>query len=248
MEPINAKRIHQDYIAKENRTRAYVLLTQISIFVVFMALWEWAGRVNAINVLLFSYPSKMWDLFMEKLMDGSLLPHLYTTVYETAFGFILGTVLGTLFAAIIWWFPFLERVLDPYLVVLNSMPKVAFGPLFIVGFGPGFFSIIAMGFAISVIITTIVIYNSFKEVNQNYIKVVQTLGGNKRQIFTLVILPATIPTIVSTLKVNVGLSWVGVITGEFLVSQSGLGYLIIYGFQVFNFTLATVIEEQPNLT
>ncbi|MGD8191640.1 ABC transporter permease [Brevibacillus ginsengisoli] len=246
MQPIDTKQIHLAYVKQEKRMRLYVFLTQLIIFALFMSLWEWVGRVNAINVLLFSYPSKMWALFVEKLLDGSLLPHLYTTVYETAVGFILGTLLGTLFAAVIWWFPFLSRVLDPYLVVLNSMPKVAFGPLFIVGFGPGFFSIIAMGFAISVIITTIVIYNSFKEVNQNYIKVVQTLGGNKRQIFTLVILPATVPAIVSTLKVNVGLSWVGVITGEFLVSQSGLGYLIIYGFQVFNFTLVSVTVEQQD--
>lgn len=240
MNPINIEQLHGEYKKQEKRQRALVIFTQSSIFVLFIALWEWAARVNAINVLLFSYPSKIWNLFCQKLIDGSLLPHLYTTIFETVVGFLLGTLLGTLIATVIWWFPFLSRVLDPYLVVANSMPKVALGPLFIVGLGPGFFSIIAMGCAISVIITTIVVYTSFKEVNPHYIKVVQTFGGSKRQIFTLAVLPATIPMIVSTLKVNVGLSWVGVIVGEFLVSQSGLGYLIIYGFQVFNFTLVMV--------
>lgn len=243
MEPINVEHVHHEYLKKQKRRAGLVFLTQVSIFLTFIGIWEWLAQTDKINVLLFSHPSKMWDLFYQKLLDGSLLPHLYTTVLETAVGFILGTVLGTLFATLIWWFPFLSRVLDPYLVIANSMPKVALGPLFIVGLGPGFLSIVAMGCAISVIITTIVVYTSFKEVNQQYVKVVQTLGGNKRQIFSLVIYPSTLPTIVSTLKVNVGLSWVGVIVGEFLVSQSGLGYLIIYGFQVFNFTLLIVTKE-----
>lgn len=117
------------------------------------------------------------------------------------------------------------------------MPKVALGPLFIVGLGPGFLSIMAMALSITVIITTIVVYSSFKEVDPNYIKVIQTFGGKKSDIYKNVILPASFPTIVSTLKVNVGLAWVGVIVGEFLVAKQGLGYLIIYGFQVFNFTL-----------
>ncbi|CAM5793009.1 MULTISPECIES: ABC transporter permease [Brevibacillus] len=240
MQPKEIEAIHRDHIKQKAKERNLILLTQLSIFVVFVGVWEWLARINAINVLIFSYPSKMWELFWAQLLDGRLLPHIGMTVWETVVGFLLGTLLGTLLATLIWWSPFLSRVLDPYLVVLNSMPKVALGPVFIVFLGPGLLSIIAMGCAISVIITTIVIYTSFKEVNQNYVKVVQTLGGNKRQIFRMVILPSTIPAILSTLKVNVGLSWVGVIVGEFLVSKMGLGYLIIYGFQVFNFTLVMV--------
>ncbi|NGQ94787.1 ABC transporter permease [Brevibacillus sp. SYP-B805] len=237
MTPDEIKRIHRDYLRTQRKLRGYVILTQIAIFVVFLLLWEWLARSGAINVLLFSYPSKIGSLFWQQITDLSLWPHIGMTVAETVIGFLLGTLLGTLIAIVIWWSPFLSRVLDPYLVVANSMPKVALGPLLIVGLGPGLWSIIAMACAISVVITTIVIYASFKEVNENYIKVVRTLGGNKRQVFTLVILPASIPAIVSTLKVNVGLSWVGVIVGEYLVSKQGLGYLIIYGFQVFNFTL-----------
>lgn len=228
---------HRKFLKKEARSRSWVLSTQLLLFIAFIGLWELLARTNTINSLIFSYPSKVVTEFWSRLMDGSLLPHVGMTVWETIVGFLLGTLLGTLIAAVIWWSPFLSRVLEPYLVIANSMPKVALGPVFIVSFGPGLFSVIAMGCAISVIITTINIYTSFKEVNPNYVKVVQTLGGSKRQIFSMVILPSTIPTILATLKVNVGLSWVGVIVGEFLVSQQGLGYLIIYGFQVFNFTL-----------
>jgi len=240
MHPNEMNRIHQAYLRAQKRFRLYVFITQIALFVLFLGLWEWLARIGAINILLFSHPAKIWASFWEQMRDLSLLPHIGITVWETVVGFLLGTVLGTLIATAIWWSPFLSRVLEPYLVVANSMPKVALGPLFIVGFGPGMFSIIAMGCAISVIITTIVVYTSFREVDENYVKVVRTLGANKRQIFTMVILPSSIPAILSALKVNVGLSWVGVIVGEFLVSKQGLGYLIIYGFQVFNFTLVMV--------
>lgn len=127
--------------------------------------------------------------------------------------------------------------MDPYLVVLNAMPKVAIGPMILVVFGPNMLAVLVMGVLISVIISTIVIFSAFQQVNENYIKVMQLFRASKYETFRHVILPASTPTIISTLKVNVGLSWVGVIVGEFLVSSSGLGYLIISGFQVFNFTL-----------
>jgi NitT/TauT family transport system permease protein len=174
---------------------------------------------------------------LEKAQDGSLLDNTVVTLTETIFGFILGTLLGTILAAVLWWSPMISKVLDPYLVILNALPKVALGPIIIVALGPGYTSIISMGIIISVIVTTIVIYSSFREVDPNYIKVIQTFGATRAQCFKEAILPASFPTIISTLKVNVGLSWVGVIVGEYLVSAKGLGYLIIYGFQVFNFTL-----------
>ena len=220
------------------RKRAWIVsLTQVAILIACVGLWELAGRLKWIDVLLFSYPSKVWQQIVKDFADGSIWPHLGMTVGETVAGFVLGTLLGTLLAVFIWWSDFLARVLDPYMVVFNSMPKVALGPLFIVGFGDGFAAIVATTLSITVIITTIVVFNSFREVDPNYVKVVRVFGGGKSVIFRKVILPASFPAIVSTLKVNVGLAWVGVIVGEFLVSKIGLGYLIIYGFQVFNFTL-----------
>lgn len=222
---------------RKRRVGLFVLASQLVILIGSMSLWEVAGRLKWIDNLLFSYPSKVVALLWTNLWEGELLPHVGVTIIETICGFILGTLCGTLLAAIIWWSPFLARVLDPYIVVLNSMPKVALGPILIVAIGPGLGAVIAMALAITVIITTLVVYTSFKEVDSNYIKVVRLFGGNRTTVFRRVILPASFPTIVSTLKVNVGLAWVGVIVGEFLVAKEGLGYLIIYGFQVFNFTL-----------
>ncbi len=200
-------------------------------------MWEIASRSKWIDQLIFSSPTKIWTLFISKINDGTLLPHMYVTLFETVLGFIIGTLLGTILASILWWSPFLSKVLDPYLVVLNAMPKVALGPILIVVMGPGMTSIITMGAIISVIISTIVIYTAFKGVDTNYLKVLQTFNASRFQMYQKAILPASFPTIISTLKVNVGLAWVGVIVGEFLVSSKGLGYLIIYGFQVFNFNL-----------
>ncbi|WP_042349980.1 ABC transporter permease [Bacillus massiliigorillae] len=236
MQP-NIKTLHEQYRLGLRKEQKYVRLYQAFIFVCFFGLWEIASRLSWIDQLIFSAPSHIVKLFIEKIQDGTLLGNVGVTLFETVLGFILGTLLGTLLAAILWWSPFLSKVLDPYLVILNAMPKVALGPILIVALGPGFTSIIAMGTIISIIITTIVVYTSFREVDPNYIKVLQTFGASRIQCFQEAILPASLPTIISTLKVNVGLSWVGVIVGEFLVSAKGLGYMIIYGFQVFNFTL-----------
>ncbi|WP_224726731.1 ABC transporter permease [Paenibacillus vietnamensis] len=231
------KELHTRYMERKRRLSGAVLATQFIILLLFVGLWEAAGRNKWIDPLLFSFPSKMMRQLWKTMADGSIWPHVGMTVSETVAGFALGTLLGTVIAAVLWWFPFLSRVFDPYLVVLNSMPKVALGPIFIVGLGPGFMSIVAITLSVTVIITTINIYNRFREIDSGYIKVVRLFGASRSQLFRLVILPGSFPVIISTLKVNVGLAWVGVIVGEFLVAKLGLGYLIIYGFQVFNFTL-----------
>jgi NitT/TauT family transport system permease protein len=229
--------LHKNYLHSLSIEKRWVRFYQLLIFLLFFSGWELSSQQRWIDPLLFSSPFKIWNLFLEKIQDGSLLANLSVTLTETIFGFILGTLLGTILAALLWWSPMFSKIIDPYLVILNAMPKVALGPILIVALGPGYPSIIAMGAIISVIITTIVVYTSFKEVDPNYLKVLQTFGATRFQCFREAILPASFPTIISTLKVNVGLSWVGVIVGEFLVSSKGLGYFIIYGFQVFNFTL-----------
>ncbi|CAM4286202.1 ABC transporter permease [Paenibacillus alkaliterrae] len=229
--------LHVRFKARKRLITAAVITTQVVLLLLFVSLWEAAGRNKWIDPLLFSYPSKMFNQLWKTMADGSLWPHIVITVSETVVGFVLGTLLGTAIAAALWWFPFLSRVFDPYLVVLNSMPKVALGPIFIVGLGPGFMSIVAITLSVTVIITTLNIYNRFREIDSGYIKVVRLFGASRSQLFRFVILPGSFPVIISTLKVNVGLAWIGVIVGEFLVANLGLGYLIIYGFQVFNFTL-----------
>jgi len=231
---------HAAFLRQKRLGTLAVASTQLLLLLLFLGLWEIGARLGWVNSFIFSLPSKIWAEGVAMAADGSLWVHTGITVFETLVGFLLGTIAGTLLAILIWASPFLARVLDPYIVIFNSMPKVALGPIFIVAFGQGFLSIVMMALAISVVITTIVVFTAFKEVESSMIKLVRTFGGSQRQIFQKVVFPAALPTILSTLKVNVGLSWIGVIVGEFLVAQSGLGYLIIYGFQVFNLTLVMV--------
>lgn len=217
--------------------RRNTLYWQLFIFIVFIIVWETTSRLTWIDPLIFSSPSKVASLLLTNLADGSLWFHLRVTLFETIAGFLVGTILGILLAFLLWNSQKLSDILDPYLVVLNALPKVALGPIIIVALGPGYVSIIMMGATISFIITALVVYSAFREVDPNYLKVLQSFGATKWQCFKEAVFPASFPAMISTFKVNVGLSWVGVIVGEFLVASKGLGYLIVYGFQVFNFTL-----------
>lgn len=237
MQPKSDQQLFAAYKNKLKREKKIVFTWQLIILVGFFALWEVASRLYWIDPLLFSSPSKVVHQLINKFADGSILPHIQATLIETVLGFIIGTIMGILIATILWTSLRLSKIMDPYLVIMNAMPKVALGPIIIVALGPGYVSIIAMGAIISVIVTALVVYSGFREVDPNYEKVLKSFGASRWQCFKEAIFPATMPIMISTLKVNVGLSWVGVIVGEFLVSKEGLGYLIVYGFQVFDFTL-----------
>lgn len=227
----------QKYKQHLKKEKKIVAAWQLLILLCFFAVWEVASRLYWIDPLIFSSPSKVFQLIGGKIADGSIITHVEMTLFETLLGFIIGTVAGIVIATMLWSSLRLSKIMDPYIVIMNAMPKVALGPIIIVAIGPGFTAIIIMGAIISVIVTALVVYAGFRGVDPNYEKVLQSFGANRRQIFKEAVFPATLPTMISCLKVNVGLSWVGVIVGEFLVSENGLGYLIIYGFQVFDFTL-----------
>ncbi|RLL46466.1 ABC transporter permease [Oceanobacillus piezotolerans] len=233
----NDETLFTAYQKNLKRERKIILSWQLLILISFISLWEVSSKMYWIDPLLFSSPTRITLSLFERFINGSMFTHLSVTLFETILGFIIGTIGGVIIASSLWSSNRFSRIMDPYLVVLNAMPKVALGPIIIVALGPGYLSIITMGFLVSVIITTLTVYSAFNEVDPNYEKVLKSFGATKWQCFKEAVFPATLPTIISMLKVNVGLSWVGVIVGEYLVSKQGLGYLIIYGFQVFDFTL-----------
>lgn len=225
------------YLKQISREHKQVKLLQVSILLLFFALWEVAAQLRWIDPFLMSSPSRIFATIVRLLQSGNLLKHIGITCMETVAGFLLGTVLGTAVAVLLWWSPRISNVLEPYLVVLNSLPKIALGPIFIVWIGPGVKAIIAMGLAISLIVTILEVHHGFSSTDADKIRLVESFGGSRLQVLQKVVLPANLPTIVNALKVNVGLSWVGVIAGEYLVSKAGLGYLAVYGGQVFQLDL-----------
>jgi NitT/TauT family transport system permease protein len=228
---------HTRYLKKLKRDQTTIRLTQLLILVLLFSLWEILARAAIIDPFITSQPSRIIHTIQVLYGQGVLFKHIGVTCLETIIGFLLGTTLGVLIAIALWWSKFLSQVSEPYLVVLNSLPKIALGPVFIVWIGAGPVAIIVMTLAISLIVTILEVLNGFMGIDQEKIKLVRIFGGTKYQILTKVLLPASFPNIINALKVNVGLSWVGVIVGEFLVSKAGLGYLIVYGGQVFKLDL-----------
>ncbi len=223
----------RNYLKKLKLRKTSIFFVQIFILIFFFGLWEIAADLNWIDPFIFSQPSRMFHSMVEMAKTGMLWKHIGITVYETVVGFVLGTIIGTMVAVLLWWNDYISDVLEPYLVVLNSLPKTALAPIIIVWLGNNMTSIIATALMTSVVVTILTVLGGFLEVDKDKIKLIHTFGGTKRQVLYKVILPASIPTIINALKINVGLSFVGVIVGEFLVAQAGLGYLIVYGSQVF---------------
>jgi NitT/TauT family transport system permease protein len=223
------------WLARERRGHHLVRLTQLAILLVFLVLWEVLPKALIVNPVLTSYPSALWPTFLDLLkstpQQASILVHTWATVLATVLGFTGAMVLGTAVAAALWWWTPLYKVLDPYLVVANAMPKTAFVPIFYIWLGATM-SIYGMSLAISVFITILMIYSGFQG-----IKLAQTFGATKGQILRKVVLPGSVPTLVAALKVNAGLSLVGVIVGEFQSANLGLGYLIQYGSQIFKMNI-----------
>ena len=228
---------YKKYIKKLRLDTFKVIFCQIILLILFIIIWQILSDKGIVNQFLCSSPKKVVETVIKLWKTNDLLIHIWVTLKEILISFSLGTILGILVAALLWWSPFLSRVLDPYLTILNSLPKVSLGPIIIIWAGANENSIIIMALLISVISTIISVYVGFKHTNKTSIKLLKSFKANKFQIFTNVILPTNINTIISSLKINLSMTFVGVIMGELLVSKQGLGYLINYGSQVFNTNL-----------
>ena len=224
------------YLRRKRRRTHLVHACQIGFLVFFFAQWEISARLGWIDSFILSQPSRILET-LRNMSQNHLMMHVGVTLYETLTGFVLGVLLGVAIAVVLWWSGFVSRVAEPYLVVLNSLPKIALGPVIIIVVGAGTEAIIFMALAISLIVTVLELLAGFRATNPESIKMARTFGATKRQVFTKIVFPSNINTLFNSLKINIGLSLVGVIAGEFLVSKAGLGYLIVYGGQVFQLDL-----------
>ncbi len=232
----NISKERKEYLRKIRIRKVIILFFQLFILIGFLALWEILANKQIIDSFIMSQPSRIFDTFLN-LSSNDLVKHILVTTYETIIGFLIGTILGVFIAIILWWSDYLSEIFEPYLVVLNSLPKVALGPVIIIWVGAGMPAIIVMAVAISLVVTILENLNGFLKTDKDIIKMAKTFKATKFQILTKIVIPANIGTFINSLKVNIGLSLVGVISGEFLVSKAGLGYLIVYGGQVFKLDL-----------
>lgn len=223
----------QHYLQMLRRRQRRITVVQILIFVLFLVIWESAVRLSWIDGFIFSSPSRVVKTFVGMCEDGSIVAHTMSTLLETIVSFLFVAVTGTGLAVVLWYFTELSEILEPYLVVLNSLPKSALAPLLIVWLGANQKSIIVSGMSVAIFGTVLNLFTGFQEVDPDKIRLIYTFGGTKRNVLTKVVLPGTLPLLLSVMKVNIGLCLVGVVIGEFIGARQGLGYLIIYGSQVF---------------
>ncbi|MEG1281299.1 MAG: ABC transporter permease [Comamonas sp.] len=233
---------YQQWLADIQRRKLLISLSRLGVLVAFLALWEILARTKAINPMLTSYPSAVFPTLIELFKTGDLMGHTWVTLKATVIGFVISMVLGVALAALLWWSGFLKKVLDPFLVIANAMPKIAFVPIFYIWLGSEY-SVYGMAVAISLFITIMVVYEGFQAIDPNKIKLATTLGASKTQVLKYVVFPGSVPAIIAAIKMNIGLSLIGVIVGEFQSSSAGLGFLIVNGSQVFklNIVMAAIV-------
>ncbi len=240
----NYSKEHQLFLNKIKREKVLVIALRITVLAVVLGLWEVLARLEVVDSFITSYPSEIAVTTVNLFKESNLLYHIGITLYETILGFIISVVFGYGIALSLWWSLRLKKVLEPYIVVLNSLPKIALGPIIIIWFGSGAKAIIAMAVLISIIVCILTTLGGFESTDEMKILLMQSLGASKWQIMLKLVIPHSLPTFIGMLKIALGMAWIGSIIGEYLVSKAGLGYLIVYGGQVFRLDLvmsATVV-------
>lgn len=227
---------HKNYIKKIRKENIIVIFFQILILTLFIIIWEVLASNNIINPFISSSPSRVIKTVIN-LYNNNPFYHIIVTLYEIILSFSIGTLLGLLIATILWWNNILARIIDPYLTILNSLPKIALGPIIIIWAGANTKSIIIMALLISTIVCIMNIYQYFNETDSSKLKLMKSLKATKKQLYFKLILPSNKSNLISTLKINISMTLIGVIMGEFLTSKAGIGYLIMYGSQVFNLNI-----------
>lgn len=225
------------YIKSIKRRKTLVLLSQILISIIFFVIWELLSKYKIINPFIFSSPSRIIKTIINLFENNRLIYHIWVTSYETLIAFIITFIISLIISIILYESWFLSKIFDPYLTMLNSLPKVALGPIIIIWVGANTKSIILMAVLISLIVSIQTVYNGFINTDKNKIKLLKTFGASKKDILFKVVIPYNYNVIINSLKINISMCLIGVIMGEFLTSKAGIGYLILYGSQIFNLNL-----------
>ncbi len=233
----NFSKSHKAYVRKLRKDKFIIIFFRIFVLVAFLGVWELFTHFGVVDPFFVSSPSRIISQLVALSADGTLFTHSFVTLYETLIGFAVATALGYLIAVLLWWNEKVRKIFEPYIVVLNSLPKIALGPVIILWVGAGTKAIILMCVLICIVITTMSMLSAFLSVEEGKILLLKSMHANKFQILFKLILPNSMPEFISVMKINVGMSWVGSIMGEYLTSKAGLGYLIVYGGQIFKIDL-----------
>ena len=228
---------HASYLKRLKQKNIFVNFMRIAVLALLVGVWELAAALECVNPFITSSPSRIAKTIASLYKSGDLFYHVGTTLWETLAGFTIAVVLGYSIALLLWWSEAFRKIAEPYIVVLNALPKIALGPLIIIWCGTGSKAIVCMTILIGLIVAILNMLNGFMATDENKILLLKSMGANKLQILTKLVIPSSLPSFISMLKINVGMAWIGSIMGEYIVSKAGIGYLIVYGGQVFKLDL-----------
>ena len=228
---------HQLYLRKQTQRAFTINAVRVAVLVLLLVVWELSATLGWVNSFITSSPSRIVKTINDLYKTGSLFYHIGTTLSETLLGFLIAVALGYSIALLLWWSELFRKISEPYLVVLNALPKIALGPLIIIWCGTGSKAIIFMTVLIGLIVAILNMLGGFNATDENKLLLLKSMGATKAQILTKLVVPSSLPEFISMLKINVGMSWIGSIMGEYIVSKAGIGYLIVYGGQVFKLDL-----------
>jgi len=203
-----------------------LIAAQIGILVGALSLWEIGARTGWIDAFFWSQPSAIADTMKIFFTTGDAWTDISFTFRSTIFGFLIGTTAGSL--------------LQPYVICLESIPKLALAPLIILVFGIGLVSKVAVATALTLVVSTLTAYAGVKALDADSEKLFYSLGATRLQVFRKLVIPFCLPWIISVLRVNIGLALTGAIVGEFIASQHGLGRTILYAGQTYDIALVWV--------
>lgn len=228
---------HLSYLKKQRDKTILVNAVRILLLIFLLGVWEASACFEWVNPFITSSPSRILKTIASLYESGTLFYHISTTLLETLIGFFIAIALGYTVALLLWWSELFRKISEPYFVVLNALPKIALGPLIIIWCGTGSNAIVFMTVLIGLIVAILNMLGGFMETDENKLLLLRSMGASKLQILTKLVIPSSLPTFISTLKINVGMAWIGSIMGEYIVSKAGIGYLIVYGGQVFKLDL-----------
>ncbi len=228
---------HLAYLRGVKHKTIWINVARFAILLIFLTLWELSAQFNWINPFITSSPSRIAKAIADLYENGSLFHHVGATLWETLVGFFIAVGLGYGIALLLWWSDIFRRISEPYFVVLNALPKIALGPLIIIWCGTGSGAIVFMTVLIGLIVAILNMLSGFMATDQNKLLLMKSMGATKLQMLTKLVIPSSLPNFISMLKINVGMAWIGSIMGEYIVSKAGIGYLIVYGGQVFKLDL-----------
>ena len=228
---------HLLYLRGIRKKSIFINIARFTVLAILLGMWELSARLEWINPFITSSPSRICKTIGDLYKNGTLFYHVGTTLWETLAGFAIAVILGYSIALLLWWSESFRRVSEPYFVVLNALPKIALGPLIIIWFGTGSKAIVVMTILIGLIVAILNMLNGFMATDAGKLLLLKSMGASKKQMLTKLVIPSSMPNFISMLKINVGMAWIGSIMGEYIVSKAGIGYLIVYGGQVFKLDL-----------